>query len=206
VRGRGGLVLVCVCFRPRFSRFCGSSVGIMVGQMLMVLLGIMVSQSMSLLVGGVADADERLVESKLLEWLRSGVVSWCGGRGGLLLECGDIDCCVFAEDGGGSGRLKGGMALAPGSALKRLGGPLRPMFLFGLDPVSWDWWLLRLVNVSWLEVSSTLKSRSTDDALLLLRRRQRTCVLGSCGDGSLQSVSFLCCIACMHTNYVLLCL
>jgi hypothetical protein len=34
----------------------------MVGQMLMVLLGIMVSQSMSLLIGGVADADERLVD------------------------------------------------------------------------------------------------------------------------------------------------
>jgi hypothetical protein len=44
----------------------------MVGQMLMVLLGIMVSQSMFLLIGGVADADERLVESMLLEWLRSG--------------------------------------------------------------------------------------------------------------------------------------
>jgi hypothetical protein len=48
----------------------------MVGQMLMVLLGIMVSQSMSLLIGDVADADERLVESKLLEWLRSGAASW----------------------------------------------------------------------------------------------------------------------------------
>jgi hypothetical protein len=34
----------------------------MVGQMLMVFL-IMVSQSMPLLVGGVADASERLVES-----------------------------------------------------------------------------------------------------------------------------------------------
>jgi hypothetical protein len=39
----------------------------MVGQMLMVLPEIMVSQSMPLLVGGVADAGERLVESKLLE-------------------------------------------------------------------------------------------------------------------------------------------
>jgi hypothetical protein len=63
VRGRGGLVLVRVCFRPRFFRFCGSSLGVMVGQMLMVLLG------------GVTDAGERLVESKLLEWLRSGVAS-----------------------------------------------------------------------------------------------------------------------------------
>jgi hypothetical protein len=35
----------------------------------MVLLGIMVSLSMPLLVGGVADADERLVESKPLECL-----------------------------------------------------------------------------------------------------------------------------------------
>jgi hypothetical protein len=41
----------------------------MVGQMLMVFLGIMVSQFMPLLVGGVADASERLVDSKLLEWL-----------------------------------------------------------------------------------------------------------------------------------------
>jgi hypothetical protein len=32
----------------------------MVGQMLMVLLGIMVTQSMPLLVGGVANANERL--------------------------------------------------------------------------------------------------------------------------------------------------
>jgi hypothetical protein len=39
----------------------------MAGQMLMMLLGIMVSQSMPLLIGGVADANERLVESKLLE-------------------------------------------------------------------------------------------------------------------------------------------
>jgi hypothetical protein len=39
----------------------------MVRWMLMVLLGIMVSQFMPLLVGGVADAIERLVESKLLE-------------------------------------------------------------------------------------------------------------------------------------------
>jgi hypothetical protein len=158
----------------------------MVGQMLMVLLGIMVSQSMSLLIGGVADADERLVESKLLEWLQSGAASWCDSRGGLLLECGDIDCCVFAEDGGGSGRLKGGVAMAPGSTLKSLRGLLRPMFLFGLDPVSWNWWLLRLLNASWLEVSSALKSGLTDGALLFLRRRRRICVLGSCGCGSLQ--------------------
>jgi hypothetical protein len=56
----------------------------MVGQMMMVLLGIMVFQSMLLLVGGVADADKRLVESKLLKWLRSGATSWCGGRDGLF--------------------------------------------------------------------------------------------------------------------------
>jgi hypothetical protein len=40
--------------------------------MLMVLLGIMVFQSMSLLAGCVADAGERLVESKLLEGLHFG--------------------------------------------------------------------------------------------------------------------------------------
>jgi hypothetical protein len=36
----------------------------------MVLLGIMISQSMSMLVGRVADIGERLIESKLLECLR----------------------------------------------------------------------------------------------------------------------------------------
>jgi hypothetical protein len=41
----------------------------MVGQMLMVLLGIMVSQSMPMFVGGVADVGKRLMEFKLLEWL-----------------------------------------------------------------------------------------------------------------------------------------
>jgi hypothetical protein len=41
----------------------------MVGQMLMVFLRIIVSQSIPLLIGGVADANKRLVESKLLEWL-----------------------------------------------------------------------------------------------------------------------------------------
>jgi hypothetical protein len=42
---------------------------------------------MFLLVGGVADAGERLVESKLLEWFRSGVVPWCSDRDWLLLVC-----------------------------------------------------------------------------------------------------------------------
>jgi hypothetical protein len=58
----------------------------MVGQMLMVLLGIMVSQFMSLLDGGVVDVGERLVESKQLQWFRSGAPSWRGGRDGLILE------------------------------------------------------------------------------------------------------------------------
>jgi hypothetical protein len=81
--------------------------------MLMVLPGIMVSQSMPLLVGGVADAGERLVESKLLEWHRSSAVSWRGDRDNLLFECSGLDYCLFAKDGGGSGRLKGEVALAP---------------------------------------------------------------------------------------------
>jgi hypothetical protein len=46
---------------------------------------------------------------------------------------------MFAKDGGGSGRLKSGVALAPDSVLKKLGGLLRPMFLIGLDPVLRDW-------------------------------------------------------------------
>jgi hypothetical protein len=53
----------------------------------------------------------------------------------LLLECSDLDCYMSVEDGGGSGRLTGGVALALDLALKRLGGLLRPMFLIGLDPV-----------------------------------------------------------------------
>jgi hypothetical protein len=57
--------------------------------------------------------------------------------------------CV-CEDGRGSGCLYGGVALAPGPALKRLGGLLRPMFLIGPDPVLQGWWLLRLVNALWL--------------------------------------------------------
>jgi hypothetical protein len=120
----------------------------MVGQMLMVLLGIMVSP------GGVADAGERLVESNLLEWFRSGVVPWCSDKDRLLFVCGDFDYCVFVEDGGGSGCLKGKMALALDPVLKRLGGLLRPMFLIGLDPVLWSWWLSRLVKASWLGASS----------------------------------------------------
>jgi hypothetical protein len=48
---------------------------------------------MSLLIGGVVDASKRLMESKLLEWLRfANVLSWRGGREGLLLECGGLDC------------------------------------------------------------------------------------------------------------------
>jgi hypothetical protein len=54
---------------------------------------------------------------------------------GFLLERGDLDSCAFAEDGGLSGRIKGGMALASSPALNKLGGLLRPMLLIGLDPV-----------------------------------------------------------------------
>jgi hypothetical protein len=64
LRGRGGPILLCVLV---FLGFRGSSIGVMVGQMLMVLLRIMVFQYMPLLVRGVADISERLVESKLLE-------------------------------------------------------------------------------------------------------------------------------------------
>jgi hypothetical protein len=129
----------------------------MVGQMLMVLLELMVSQSMPLLLKGVADASERLVESKM-EWLQSGAASWRVDIDVLLLECGGLDCCVFVENGGGSGRLYGMAALALGPALKRLRGLLRLMFLIGLDPALQSWWLSRLINASWLGVSSMLKS------------------------------------------------
>jgi hypothetical protein len=50
----------------------------------------------------------------------------------MFLECGGLDCCVFAEDGGGSGRLKNGVAIAPDPVLKMLGGLLWPMFLIEL--------------------------------------------------------------------------
>jgi hypothetical protein len=115
-----------------------------------------------------------------------------GGRDGLLLGCGDLDCYMFVDDGGGSGRLTGGVALASDPALKRLGGLLRPMFLIGLDPFLRDWWLSRFVNASRLEISSALKSGPTTGAPLLLRRRRRTCVLDSCGDGSLQQFNRRC--------------
>jgi hypothetical protein len=71
--------------------------------MLMVLLEIIVSQSMSLLIGCVVDASERLVESKLLEGLRFGAASWCDGKAELLLECDSLDCGMFMEDGRGFG-------------------------------------------------------------------------------------------------------
>jgi hypothetical protein len=60
----------------------------MVGWILMVLVRITVSQPIFLVVGGDADADERFVELKLLECLRFGIASWCGGKDRLLLECG----------------------------------------------------------------------------------------------------------------------
>jgi hypothetical protein len=114
--------------------------------MLMVFLEIMVFQSMPLLVGGVTDASERLVESKLLEWLRYDDVSLRGDRDGLLLEYVDLDCYVLVEDCGGSGCLNGGVGLAPDLALKRLGKHLRPIFFIGLDPVLRGRWLSWLVN------------------------------------------------------------
>jgi hypothetical protein len=158
----------------------------MVEQMLMVLVGIMVSQPMLLFIGGDAGAGERFVEPKLLQLLRFGIAPWHGGRDRMLLECGRLDCCVFVEDGGGSGHLKGRVALAPDPALKTLGGLLRPMFLIGLDAVLPDWWLLRLVNASWLGVSSVPMSGATAGAPLL--RRRRRFVLDSCGDGKLPLV------------------
>jgi hypothetical protein len=62
----------------------------MVGYMLMVDFGIMVSQSMFLLAERVADANERIVDSKLIEWLRFGTASWRGAKVGLLLECNSL--------------------------------------------------------------------------------------------------------------------
>jgi hypothetical protein len=66
----------------------------------------------------------------------------------MLLECGGLEYCVFVEDGAGSDRLKGKMALAPNSVLKMFGELLRTMFLIGLDPILLDWWLSRLIYAS----------------------------------------------------------
>jgi hypothetical protein len=107
------------------------------------------------------------VEPKLLEWLRSDVALWRGGRDRLFLECGGLGCCIFAEDGGGSGRLKGGVAMAPNQVLKKLGGLLRPMFLIGLDPALRGWWLSRLVYASWRGVFSAPICGPITGALLL---------------------------------------
>jgi hypothetical protein len=149
---------LCVCFSPRVSRF---------------------SSFLCQRHGG-ADVDgarwnnglpgERFVEPKLLEWLR--VAPWRDNRDRLFLECGRLDCCVYTEDGEGSGRLKGGVAPAPDPVLKMLGGLLRPMFLIGLDPALQGWWLSRL------DVSSAPTSGPTTSAPLLRRWRL---VLGSCG-------------------------
>jgi hypothetical protein len=96
---------------------------------------------------------------------------------------------VFAEDGGGSGRLKGRVALALDPVLKKLGGLLRPMFLIGLDLVLRDWWLSWLVNVSWLRVSSTPISGPTAGVPLL--RRRRRFMLDSYDDDRLQQYNQL---------------
>jgi hypothetical protein len=144
---------------------------------------------MLLFVRGDAGAGERFVEPKLLKWLRSDVALWRGGGDRLLLECGGLDCCVFAKDGGGSGRLKGGVALALDPVLKILGGLLRPMFLIWLDPALRGWWLSRLVNALWLGVSSSPMSGPTAGAPLFQRRRRF--VLDSCGDGKVQQYNQL---------------
>jgi hypothetical protein len=136
----------------------------------MVLVEIIVFQPMLLLAGGDAGAGERFVEPKLLEWFRSGAAPWCGGRVGLLLECGGLDCCMFVEDGVGFGRLKGGVALAPDPVLKKFGGLLRPMFLIGLDPVLRGWWLSWLINTFWLGISLAPMSGLSVGALLLRQR------------------------------------
>lgn len=54
---------------------------------------IMVSQSVLLLGGGLASNDERVVESKPLERLRSAIANCRGGGDGLFLECGGNDSC-----------------------------------------------------------------------------------------------------------------
>jgi hypothetical protein len=51
----------------------------------------------------------------------------------------DLDDYIFAEDDGGFGRMKVGVALTLDLALKRLEGFILPMFLIRLDSVLRDW-------------------------------------------------------------------
>jgi hypothetical protein len=125
-----------------------------------------------------------------------------GNEDRLFLECVGLDC-VFPEDGGGSEYLKGRVALAPDPVLKMLGGLLRTMFLIGLDPALRDWWLSRLVNASWLGVSSASMSGqlrvflfSGDVGALCL------IVAVMVGCNSLSGCISLCYIACICTNYI----
>jgi hypothetical protein len=130
--GEGSLAFARACVLLLvFLGFLASSIGVVAEQMLM-LLGVMVSRSLPLLVGGVAGANERLVESKQLE--RWCVTSWHGGGHRLLMECDDGNCCWSAEEGTGFSCLfKGGVVLALDRTFKRLRGLLRPMFLSGYE-------------------------------------------------------------------------
>jgi hypothetical protein len=53
---------------------------------------------MPLLIGGVADADERLVESKLLEWLQSSTASWHDNRMGYSWSAANVCLRKMVED------------------------------------------------------------------------------------------------------------
>jgi hypothetical protein len=61
--------------------------------------------------------------------------TWHGGWDGLLLDSGGLDPWLSADDGGGSGRLKGGMALATDPTLKRLKWLLQLILFVGLYSV-----------------------------------------------------------------------
>ena len=75
------------CFRHKFFSFRVSSVGVMVGLMLMVLVGIMVFQSMLMLVEGVVGSGQRFVEFKLLGQFQSDVASRRGcGKGSATVQ------------------------------------------------------------------------------------------------------------------------
>jgi hypothetical protein len=62
-------------------------------------------------------------------------MTWRHDRLLLDFEYGRLDCCIFAEDGGGSRCLKSDVVLAPDLLLKKFGVFLRPMFLIRIDPV-----------------------------------------------------------------------
>jgi hypothetical protein len=102
--------------------------------------------------------------------------------------------------------MKGEVALALGSALKRYRGLLRLMFLIRIDPLLRGWWLPWLVNASWLGFFFQRSKNEPTTCVLLLRRWPMIRMLDSYDDDSLQQYTRLYSsyffVAHMYTNNV----